>query len=380
MNILITTEALSSEIGGPYYTINALAGVLAARGHAVTLLYLDIGDEPNLLKPDAVDEVVVPAYRKRILGQNFAWGLKRRILSEIKLREIDVMIDNGIWLFNNYQSVMAAKLAQIPIVVAPRGLLESGAMQYRSLKKKIAWCCYQRRALQQVDMFHACSPKEVDSIRALGFDQPVALVPNGVNLPTLDHVARADVQQERCALFLSRVHETKGVIELVESWARVKPLGWVLNIAGTGPSEYRMKLAAKILELKMSASIRLTGPLYGEDKCKAFESAELFILPTYTENFGVVVAEAMSYGLPVITTTGAPWAVLNEKKIGWWIHLEPDCLDSAIQTATNLSRYELRAMGGRGRSEIESDFTWEASGNSMERYLKSLITDYANNC
>ena len=374
MNILITYESLVPSRGGPYYTINSLAGALVNLGHRVTVVYLDYGKEKNYLLKEGVSEVAIPGFHWRLLGQNFAFGLKRKFLQVIKEREIDVVIDNGIWLYSNHAVLSAATEANVPVVLAPRGLLEEAALDYKSWKKKIAWIAYQKRDLIKVKMFHACSEKEATSIKRCGFSQAIVIVPNAVDLPTdTTLLSEPSKDGKRHALFLSRVHETKGVVELVEAWIRLNPNDWVLDIAGGGSKSYINRINDLIDSSGMTGRIRLLGPIHSEAKHQLFRDAELFVLPTYTENFGVVIAEALSYGLPVITTTGAPWAVIEEMQLGWWIELSNENLDDALRSATVCDAPILREMGSRGRDLAKARFSWPTSAKSLARSLQTLV-------
>lgn len=375
MNILITIETLVPKIGGPYYTVNSMATALAGRGHNVTLAYLKIYDEENKLLGEGVEEVKIKGWRFECLRQNFAFNLVQKFQSIIREKQIDIVIDNGAWLYSNYAISKAAIRSKVPIVLSPRGLLEPGALRYRSLRKRIAWSLYQKKILQKVSMFHACSENEARSIKALGFEQPIAHVSNGVDFPTTPAPFDASlVNQKRVALFLSRVHPTKGVLELVHSWARVKPKNWVLRIAGEGEPSYLSKIKNLVNRYGLAEQIELIGHVEGDAKEATFRAAQLFILPTYTENFGVVIAEALSFGLPVLTTTGAPWEVLESMSIGWRIDLNEASLDRALLDASSTTTERLKEKGVAGRALIQEKFSW----GSCSRCLELEIFKYAS--
>lgn len=182
----------------------------------------------------------------------------------------------------------------------------------------------------------------------------------------------------RRALFVSRMHAKKGVLELVEAWARMKPQDWqcelVYTLNGEEERVYEAKVRTRIRELGLEAQFILTGPLNDDAKWAAYARADLFVLPTYSENFGIVVAEALWAGVPVITTKGTPWQELEECHCGWWIDLPPKAsLDAALREAMALPQETLRAMGVRGRRLVEEKYTWKAVCDTMVEGYRRIV-------
>ena len=108
-------------------------------------------------------------------------------------------------------------------------------------------------------------------------------------------------------------------------------------------------------------------------KVAAYRHADLFVLPTFSENFGVVVAEALSHGLPVITTRGAPWADLETHGCGWWVDIGVEPLAEALREAMSLTDEERRAMGENGRRMVEAKYRWESVAQEMEKVYKNCV-------
>lgn len=192
---------------------------------------------------------------------------------------------------------------------------------------------------------------------------------------------RAGDESARRVLFVSRMHAKKGVLELVEAWARVKPQDWqcelVYTLNGEEECVYEAQVRARIRELGLETQFVLTGPLNDDAKWAAYARADLFVLPTYSENFGIVIVEALWAGVPVITTKGTPWQELEGHRCGWWIDLPPKAsLDEALREAMALPRETLRAMGARGRRLVEEKYTWKAVCDAMvEGYRRVLGGD-----
>ena len=273
-------------------------------------------------------------------------------------------------------------------------MLEPWSLKQKWLKKRIARFLYQDKDLKLAAALHATAASEAEQFRKLGFKNYCIVSPNGVNLPKgdlgLGERCRCTADCRR-ALFVSRMHAKKGVLELVESWGRVKPQGWfcelVYTLNGDEEKAYEAKVKARVLELGLSDQFIFTGALDDDKKWEAYGRADLFVLPTYSENFGIVVAEALWAGVPVITTMGTPWQELESRKCGWWIDLPTgnglakwDALDVALKEATTRqptptpsTLTSLPRMGENGHRLVEEKYTWKAVCKAMvEGYEKIL--------
>ncbi len=299
-----------------------------------------------------------------------AMSFAKKLYGILKNRTPHIVHVHGIWNAASVWSCTLAKHHGVPLVLHPRGMLEPWCLRHKALKKKIAMALYQRRLLDAVDLFMATSQQELDNLRALNFRQPIAVIPNGVSLP---YFRAEDARHDnhtgpRKALFLSRIHPKKGLINLVRAWAQADPADWKLVVAGPNESNHWAEVTREINALGLNDSMEYVGPVEGEEKRRLFEQSELFILPSFSENFGIVVAEALAYGLPVITTIGTPWEELVARDCGWWVEPTVEALAGGIQDATGKSADELHDMGIKGRVYAES-FDWhQIARQTMEVY------------
>ncbi|MNF52890.1 GDP-mannose-dependent alpha-(1-2)-phosphatidylinositol mannosyltransferase [compost metagenome] len=211
-------------------------------------------------------------------------------------------------------------------------------------------------------MLIATAKQELESIRRLGILNPVAVLPNGVDL-NFSRVERSS-GFPRNILFLSRVHPVKGVKDLILAWKKVRQPGWKIIIAGPDELGHTEELKALIRAEELELDFEFLGLVVGEKKERCFAEADLFVLPTYSENFGIAVAEALARGVPVITTTGAPWEELVVHDCGWWVRPGVEGISSALASAMSVSRSALAEMGERGMRLVEENYSWAKIGRS----------------
>jgi glycosyltransferase involved in cell wall biosynthesis len=221
----------------------------------------------------------------------------------------------------------------------------------------------QRHALRRATCLHATSEAEYFDIRAFGLKQPVAVIPNGFDLPQIERQSSKATTKKRL-LFLGRVHPVKGLDQLVEAWIEIEKRlpDWELHIVGPGETEHIHRLQQQI---SSTPSIHMREAKYGDEKFSEYLQATAYILPSHSENFAMTVAEALAHQLPCIVSQGAPWSGLESRNCGWWIKNDKDSLGQTILKMAFTPPSELAAMGERGRTWIENDFGWRSISKKM---------------
>ena len=160
---------------------------------------------------------------------------------------------------------------------------------------------------------------------------------------------------------------------LVRSWAEVGPADWRLVIAGPDDNGHRRELELLADSLGIRDSVEFRGPAYEAEKWSLLANADLFVLPSFTENFGIVVAEAMAAGVPVITTTGTPWSMLQEHAVGWWVAPTVPAITIALRAALASPAADLAAMGQRAHARAAREFTWKQIAHSLHAAYRWAI-------
>lgn len=351
MKICIFTDSIDKKDGGPSRSVPILARGLAEVGVDVTLMVVE-SDEMNTHLLDGTDAKIIK------VSQN---ATQKDYCQLIKEGSFDLIHSQCIWLQLYHSVAVSARKLNIPLIITPRGTLEPWCLEQKKWKKKLAMFLYQKNDLQKASCILATAQMEADNIRALGIKPPIAIIPNGIDVS--EYKCRSiefKTSVKKQIVFLSRIHQKKGIEFLINAWEQLKTKypEWNVAIAGNGDDSYIKELKEMIIHKGMQNCVEIIPPVFGEAKHKLYCESSLFVLPTYSENFGMVIAEAMSCGVPCITTNGTPWQELNEKQLGWCIDLSLNNLVATISEAIDLGQDALFDMGQRCSKHIQDTYQY----------------------
>lgn len=379
--VLHTVASLNTATGGPARSVPGLAAALEARGTPVRILTLDYS-ELGGLAPDAarLARRIRPNPLTRPLR---GWSPAYAAACRDEAAQAALVHNHGLWMFPNRDAARAAALAHKPLIISPRGMLGSWALQRNRLAKRLVRAWWQDRVLAQAAAFHATSEAEAADLRRCGIRQPIALLPNGVDLPEGDPPPRSLIDTalpaargRRLLLFLSRLHPKKGVEELIAAWSaqsRALRADWHLVVAGPDLTGHRPVVEAAAARDPDPASISLPGPVEGPLKHALLHHAEAFVLPTKEENFGIVIAEALAHGTPALTTHAAPWKALLDGDCGWWIPDDAGALRDTLGSILASSPESLAARGTRGRALVTRTLAWPSIAERMAAFYDWIL-------
>lgn len=247
--------------------------------------------------------------------------------------------------------------ARMKLLLTPHGMLEPWIMSRNYWTKKLpAIALYQRRAVQMCDCLIATSEEEKTHILDLGWNAHVQVIQNGIDVDSV--VVKTSWKAPRNLLFMSRIHPKKGLEILIDSFARLyqnHPSAQIkLTIAGDGESSYVSHLKSVVVQKKLTEVITFVGPVYGQAKWQLIRESDVVVLPSYSENYGLIVAESLATGTPVITTTGTPWQSIQDGRCGWWIKPKVEPLLEVLDSLSSLTDEDMNDMGLSARKFAET--------------------------
>ena len=369
MKILETITDLNLSSGGAVTSTLNSYGLLRERGvdiEMVTLLpysnddaYLGNGyDGISPLPFDGVSQFVYSKNLKRFLERH---------------KSYDIYHTNGIWTYPTFKTIRTARKQDKPCIVTIHGMLNSNALKMTSFKKQLFLKLFQKRDLESVACIHATSEFEAECIRDLGIKAPISVIPNGV----VDYGLRHTYSNDGIIRFgfVGRTDPVKNIDILLEAWLSIgkKTQNCQLTIIGGGNDpEYLKKLHNFVKEHNIT-NIEFTGLLPKEKALQKMAKLDYLILPSRSENFGMVIPETLSMGIPCIATKGTPWEELNTNNCGWWIDGNKESISVAIQNASATCSEDYKLMANNAINLVKEKYSIEKTVEELIKLYKKLI-------
>lgn len=369
MHLAQIVASLETRHGGPSQSVPNLAQGLADLGHRVDLLAT--GSETcAAVTTGQLTTEVFPRERPSFLSPSA--GLQARL----RQCAADVIHHHGLWLRPLHYARQEARRRRVPLVISPRGMMSVWAWQHRSWRKFLARTFVHPGAFRHASGWHATSAEEADDIRRLGFRQPICVAPNGTVAPDSAAVEQArrhwleaapETRQRPTALFYSRFHRKKRVLELIDLWLAHAPKEWLLLMIGLADEYTAPQLENYVLRASGGDRVQVFA---GEDRPAPYAVASLFLLPSLSENFGLVIAEAMAHGLPVLVTDATPWTGVNRIGAGWCVPFDryPETLTNALKEGAA----SLSARGSTAKHYVLQEYSWQKAAETLAGFYAEL--------
>jgi poly(glycerol-phosphate) alpha-glucosyltransferase len=309
-----------------------------------------------------------------------AIGRAPKLLEALETFAPDICHTHGLWLYPSIATTTYSRNNQRPYLISPHGMLDPWALKNSRWKKEIAAALFERTHLHGARCIRALCASEADSIRQFGLTNDIAVIPNGIDLPSEPPPAAPPwknwiTSDKKVLLFLSRIHPKKGLVNLLKAWAHnQKSSAWVLAIAGWEQGGHEAELKQLCTELKIifsdvrqaasaasnqqPASVLFLGPQFKAAKAACYHHCDAFVLPSFSEGLPMVVLEAWANAKPVLMTPecNLPEGFLADAAIK--VEANENSLAAGLNELQRMTDAERRAMGIRARELVVARFTW----------------------
>jgi glycosyltransferase involved in cell wall biosynthesis len=294
-----------------------------------------------------------------------------------------IIHSHGLWMHHGVVARELAKASRSPLVISPHGMLEPWALENSRWKKRFAALIFENRNLRSADCLHALCEAEARNMRNFGLNNPIAVIPNGVDLEDFNPLPPYEaimaehplLKGKRRMLFLSRIHPKKGLPHLLRAWQRLAPefKDWVLLIGGNDQLGHEQEMRSLAIALGLANVVIFLGPLYGEGKKRAMAGSDAFVLPSFSEGFSMVVLEAAACGLPVLLTPQCNFPELAVASGAIEVQPEVASCEKGLRQMFSFSDAQRKRTGSCGRELIQSTYTWPAIATRMAAVYAWLL-------
>ena len=350
--------------GGPIRSTLELCRNLVNLGCEVRVLTTDANGLTQTLDVEKHQEVELPeGFRVRYCPRRYQHSVSPTLMRLLPsyMQWADIVHLTGVYNFPTFPTIWRSRSLRKPLIWSPRGALQRWEGSLRTGPKEV-WDFLWYHTAKRADLtMHLTSEYERRETLARFPKLRTATIPNGVDVPAnLNRIGR---REELRLLFIGRLDPKKGIEVLLKACSLIDAQPpWRLAIAGWGSPDYVSELKKQILNLGVEGRVEMMGEVLSEAKKRLFENSDVTLVPSYTENFAIVVAEALAHGVPVIASKGTPWSRLDPMKCGFWVDNDPGSLAEAIRT---ISTMPLQEMGSRGREWMQKEFSWRSVAEQM---------------
>lgn len=380
LKVLHVIPSVGPLRGGPSAMVRQLASSLARSGVETHVATTD-DDGPKKLdvrygEPVEQDGVTYWYFTRQLRFYSFSWPLSVWLSNHVA--EFDVVHIHALFSFATLPASYWATRRGIPYIIRPLGTLNTWGMTHRRpWLKKMSFRLLESRILKHAALVHYTSNQERHEAEALGVRGESAVIPNGLPSFQTESLSGAfrrrypQLRGRRIVLFMSRLDRKKGIDLLVRCFANVhrQAPDAVLVIAGDGRDEFKEQLKAETKRLGIADHVLWTGFLTGDDKRAAFADAAVFVLPSYSENFGIAVVEAMAAGLPVVVSDEVGiHGDIADAAAGLVVRCEVNALTQAILQLLNDAALRL-SLGRNGKHLAATKYSQDAvTGKVLDIY------------
>jgi glycosyltransferase involved in cell wall biosynthesis len=359
--------------GGAVEAVFNLCVSTAELGHAVRVITTNANGPSNILSVDPrLDIELRDRLHVRYLARVGRHSLAPSLLAPLVagVAAADVVHLTAVYSFPSLPTLLCCKAFKKPLIWSPHGSLQRWSGSTR-VRVKAAWEQACRLVAPSRLRLHVTSQEEADDSTVRLPWLRTNVIPNGVEVPL--KIKRETGDGRLRLVYLGRLHQIKALDHLIDACGLLNSgtdPSWTLAIAGSGETDYVRELHARTDRAGLSQRVRFVGEVAGPHKDELLANADVLVLPSHVENFGIVVAEALARGVPVIASQGTPWSRLETVGCGLWVNNNPASLAVAIR---RISQMPLIDMGQSGREWMQREFGWNTIAGRMVHLYREVI-------
>lgn len=372
MNVVIITDVITRRAGGVFNAVRDMFKNPVVSKVTLTILsYFD-----DKVEEDIPSWKGLPIHLFKPHFFLYSRKLRCRLLSS----DAEIYHQEGLWRYSHLMMELWKKKKNRPIVCTPHGMLDPFIIRKQGKLKRIVSNLFFQKSLESVSCFQALCLKEYEDIRAYGLNNPVAIIPNGVNLPSreiADKYKKTD--NKKHLLFLGRLHEKKGVDLLIKAFADIIKTNadvaniWHLDLVGWNHEGGAEKLSNLVKLAGISDFVTFHGGLYGEEKEKMYAICEAYILPSHGEGLPMTVLEAWSWKKPVLITPHCHFPEAYEASAAIYIDDNVESVKQGLLTLFAMNKEELSDMGKNGYELVCNNYTWDKAAEKLIAVYEWLL-------
>ena len=370
MKIIILTYSVTRTAGGVFDAVRDLFVNSAFKKHQLKIFsFID----ENIDK-DRPSWKGIPMKLFKPFPMLYSPKIRKDLLKESP----DILHMEALWRYPQLLMTSWKKHKKAPIVCTPHGMLDPYIIKNQGVVKRLVSNLFFQKSLEAVDCYHALCQKELEDIRAYGLKQPVAIIPNGINLPDPD-LKFEKTDNKKHLLYLGRLHKKKGVDLLLKALAAInreeKGLldNWQIDLVGWDHEGCKAELEKIVSENRLEDKVGFHGGLFGKDKQRMYANADGYILPSHGEGLPMTVLEAWSWKLPVVMTPEChiPEGYAADAAIK--INDNVESVEEGLKKFFGMSDEERQSMGMCGYDLVRENFTWDVSAKKMIEVYEWLL-------
>lgn len=377
IKVVFLTASLSSKAGGVFFTITSLSKELL--NHNINVSVLGFNDGLSEFESKQYGGVPVNDYSISRLPLLSSFGYSKNAFKTLSELNPDIIHLQGIWMYHSYVAFRYKRYnPKVKLIIEPHGMLDSWALKNSAWKKKIVGQWFEYDNLKSADCIHALCQSEYDSVKHFGLKNTIAIIPNGITLPTSFH---KEHKVNKTLLYIGRIHPKKGLINLIQALCFVRHQrndllkNWRIVIAGWDQNNYQRELEKEVISCGLESSIKFVGPVFGSEKDELLRKADAFILPSLSEGLPMSVLEAWAYRLPVLMTDfcNLPEGFSNNAALR--IEPNPKSISEALIDLFSMADNNLDVLGDNAYNLVLNKFSWQAIADDTVRLYDYLVSN-----